>query len=100
MNPIFEFLFEQYKAYEPYEIVLEGIAFVFTLLSVWFSKKNSIWVYPTGMVSTAIFVFILLKGGLLGEVLINGYYFIMSVYGWYIWTRKVNVNQYLSLIHI
>ncbi len=97
MNPIFEFLFEQYKAYEPYEIVLEGIAFVFTLLSVWFSKKNSIWVYPTGMVSTAIFVFILLKGGLLGEVLINGYYFIMSVYGWYIWTRKVNVNQYTPI---
>ena len=44
--------------------------------------------FPTGMICTAIFVYLLLKWGLLGDMIINGYYFIMSIYGWYLWTRK------------
>jgi nicotinamide mononucleotide transporter len=50
-------------------------------------------VYPTGIVSTLIFVYILLKFNLLGDTIINGYYFVMSIYGWYIWTRKVTSTQ-------
>lgn len=42
------------------------------------------------MLSTAIFVYLLLKWELLGDMMINAYYFIMSVYGWYVWTQKVN----------
>ena len=42
------------------------------------------------MISTSIFVYLLLKWELLGDMMINAYYFIMSIYGWYIWTRKVD----------
>ena len=42
------------------------------------------------MISTVIFVYLLFKWELLGDMMINGYYFAMSVYGWYIWTRKVD----------
>lgn len=97
MSQFFEFLFGQYAEYEAYDIVLEIIAVIFGLLSVWFSKQNNILVYPTGMVSTAIFVYIWIRGGLLGEVLINGYYFGMSIYGWYVWTRKVDVTHYTPI---
>lgn len=90
MSPIFEFFFGQYSDYETLDIVLEIVAVLFGFLSVWFSKENKVWVFPTGMISTAIFVYLLLKWTLLGDMLINGYYFIMSVYGWYIWTRKVD----------
>lgn len=90
MSEIFNFLFEQYKTYETLDIVLEIIAVFFGFLSVWFSKQNKIWVFPTGMISTSIFVYLLLKWGLLGDMMINIYYFVMSVYGWYIWTRKVD----------
>ncbi|PQV51663.1 nicotinamide mononucleotide transporter [Jejuia pallidilutea] len=90
MNPIFEFLFGQYAEYETIDIVLEITAVIFGFLSVWFSKQNNILVFPTGMVSTVIFVYLLFKWGLLGDMMINGYYFIMSVYGWYVWTRKVD----------
>ncbi|WP_298763361.1 nicotinamide riboside transporter PnuC [uncultured Polaribacter sp.] len=90
MSAIFDFLFAQYKTYETLDITLEIIAVIFGFLSVWFSKQNKIWVFPTGMISTSIFVYLLLKWELLGDLMINGYYFIMSVYGWYIWTRKVN----------
>ncbi len=88
MSEIFDFLFGQYKTYETIDIVLEIVAIIFGFLSVWYSKQNKIWVFPTGMISTAIFVYLLLKWELLGDMMINGYYFIMSVYGWYIWTYK------------
>ena len=90
MLEIFNFFFTQYKTSSSTDITLEIIAVIFGFLSVWFSKENKIWVFPTGMISTSIFVYLLLKWGLLGDMMINGYYFIMSVYGWYIWTRKVD----------
>ena len=90
MSQIFDFLFGQYSVYSTIEIVLEIVAVIFGFLSVWYSKQNKIWVFPTGMISTSIFVYLLLKWELLGDMMINGYYFIMSIYGWYIWTRKVD----------
>ena len=90
MSEIFDFFFAQYKTYSTTETALEIIAVVFGFLSVWYSKKNNILVFPTGMISTAIFVYLLVQWGLLGDMMINGYYFIMSVYGWYLWTRKVD----------
>ncbi len=90
MSHIFDFLFSQYSGYENTDIVLEIVAVIFGFLSVWFSKQNKILVFPTGMTSTIIFVYLLLKWGLLGDMMINAYYFAMSVYGWYIWTRKVD----------
>ena len=87
MNQIFEFLFGQYATYQPLDISLEIIGVVFGFLSVWYAKKNHIWVFPTGLISTGIFVYLLLKWALLGDMMINAYYFIMSLYGWYVWTR-------------
>ena len=93
MSQLFDFLFEQYAGYKTSHIYLEAIAIVFGLLSVVFSKKNNVLVFPTGMVSTAIFVYLLIEWALLGDMMINGYYFIMSVYGWYIWTYKNDENN-------
>ncbi|WP_300023794.1 nicotinamide riboside transporter PnuC [uncultured Maribacter sp.] len=97
MSPIFDYLFGQYADYDTLDIVLEIVAVVFGLLSVWFSKQNKILVYPTGLISTSIFVYLLLKWGLLGDMMINAYYFIMSLYGWYIWTRKVDAEHYTPI---
>ncbi|OBX21341.1 MULTISPECIES: nicotinamide riboside transporter PnuC [Bizionia] len=90
MSLIFDYLFGQYSDYDTLDIVLEIIAVVFGFLSVWYSKQNHIFVFPTGIISTSIFVYLLFKWGLLGDMIINAYYFIMSIYGWYIWTRKVD----------
>ncbi len=90
MNQIFDFFFSQYETYSVTDTTLEIVAVIFGFLSVWFSKQNKIWVFPTGMISTAIFVYLLIKWELLGDMMINAYYFIMSVYGWYIWTRKID----------
>ena len=85
-----EFLFSQYKDYPNYLIALELIAVGFGIISVWFAKKNNILVYPTGLVSTLIFVYILLEFQLYGDLIINIYYSIMSFLGWYLWSRTKN----------
>ena len=90
MSPLFEFLFEQYLSYAAVDITLEITAVIFGFLSVWFAKQDNILVFPTGLISTAIFVYLLYKWVLLGDMMINAYYFVMSIYGWYIWTRKAN----------
>ena len=72
MSEIFDFFFAQYKTYSTTETALEVIAVVFGFLSVWCSKKNNIWVFPTGMISTAIFVYLLVQWELLGDMMIRG----------------------------
>jgi nicotinamide mononucleotide transporter len=84
---------------ELYQIFLQGIhsmswleivAAVFGAISVLCSKQNSIWLYPTGLVSTGIYAYLLSRDQfrLYAEATLNVYYFIMSVYGWYHWAKK------------
>jgi len=93
MGEFVDFLFGQYKGYTPVFLTLELTAILFGLLSVIFSARNSILVYPTGLVSTAIYVYILYTASLYGDLIINGYYFYMSLYGWILWSRKNNKTQ-------
>ena len=97
MSHIFDWLFYQYDGVPTFLIVLEIIAVIFGFLSVWFSKRENILVYPTGIITTSIFVYILLVYRLLGDMLINAYYFTMSIYGWWIWTRKVDETHYIPI---
>jgi nicotinamide mononucleotide transporter len=85
---MFDYFFAQYKEYPVHEVYLELIAVFFGLWSVWCAKKDSIWVFPTGLVSTFIYAYLLWQWSLLGDSMINVYYFVMSIYGWYHWTRK------------
>lgn len=100
MSPIFDWLFGQYDGTPAHLVTLEIIAVVFGLLSVWFSKRDNILVFPTGIISTLIFVYILLIYGLLGDMMINGYYFIMSLYGWILWSKKNEKEHYLPITRL
>lgn len=98
MTTIFDFLFGQYKDYSTLHIILELIATIFGIFSVVYSKKNNILVYPTGLISTAIYVYLLFQWHLYGDLIINAYYFYMSIYGWLLWSRKDNTNHDLLKI--
>lgn len=87
MEQIIEFLIGPYREAATLDIVLEVIAVIFGLASVYFSKEENILVYPTGIISTAIYVYLLYHAGLFGDMSINAYYFSMSIYGWYFWLK-------------
>ncbi len=67
---------------------LEAAAVVFGILSVWFARKENIWVYPTGIINVLIYVYLCFFAGLYADMAINAFYFVMSVFGWYNWTRR------------
>lgn len=68
--------------------LLEIIAGASGIISVWFSRKENIWVYPSGLINTLVYVYLSFKRDLFGEAAVNFYYTIMSLYGWYNWMRK------------
>lgn len=92
-----EFFLNAYKNASTTQIVLEFIAFIFGILSVWYARKEDILVYPTGLIATIITVYLLFLAGYIGDMMINGYFTIMSIYGWYKWTRKVKGNDNLPI---
>ncbi|MCK0179600.1 nicotinamide riboside transporter PnuC [Flavobacteriaceae bacterium S0862] len=89
MNEIIGFFLEPYRTATTLDISLEILAVIFGVASVWFAKKESIWVYPTGIISTAIYVYICYHYTLYGDLIINIYYTLMSIYGWYMWTKLI-----------
>lgn len=94
---MFDFLFSQYKNASTIQIVLELIAFIFGIVSVWLAKNEHIGVYPSGLIATIITTYLLYLAGYLGDMLLNGYFSIMSIYGWYNWTRKENDSANLPV---
>ena len=70
------------------EFILEIIATSFGILSVWFARKNNILVFPTGIISVLIYAYITYENKIYAETGINIYYFIMSIYGWLLWTSN------------
>lgn len=85
---LYDLFVKPYENYNYLQIILEICGTIFGILSVYFSIKKNIWVYPTGIISTLIYVYILFNFGLLGDCMINVYYTAMSVYGWILWSRN------------
>lgn len=93
MNQIFDFFLEPYRTATTLNIFLEIFAVIFGIASVVYAKKESILVYPTGIISTIIYVYICYQFTLYGDLIINIYYTFMSIYGWYMWTHLIENHQ-------
>ena len=74
---------------------LEYIAVLSGIISVWFSRKENIWVYPTGLINTIFYIYLSFKGSLFGEATVNLYYTIMSIYGWILWAKKNQQHEHV-----
>ncbi len=76
----------------------EYVAVFFGIASVWFSRKENILVYPVGMINTILYIYISFEGSLFGEVAVQVYYTIMSIYGWILWTKKNSLQKTVIVI--
>ncbi|WP_284653733.1 nicotinamide riboside transporter PnuC [Flavobacterium terrisoli] len=85
-----EFFLSQYKNTSATQIVLEFLVFVLGIASVFYARKENILVYPTGLIATVITTYLLYQASYFGDMMMNAYYSIMSIYGWYKWTSKKN----------
>lgn len=94
---LYNLFVKPYETYTNVQIFLEAFATVFGILSVYFSIKKNIWVYPTGIISTLIYVYILFNFGLLGDCMINVYYTVMSIYGWVLWAKNSDDHVHVEV---
>ena len=78
---------------------IEAVAVIMGIVSVWYSRKENILVFPTGIINTTLYIYLSYKGHLLGEASVNLYYTIMSIYGWYWWSRKTE-DQVTNVLKI
>lgn len=93
MHDLLTWLFSQYQQYPTAWMVLEIIASIFGLISVYLSKRGNLLVFPIGLISTAIYVYLLWQWQLFGDMLINLYYSIMAIVGWIHWSHHTHNHQ-------
>ena len=90
MVELYDFFVDSYSTYSTLDIVLEFLAFWFGIISVIYAKKQNILVYPTGIICTIITMYLMYKVSLLGHILVNLLYTLISLFGWWNWSRKKN----------
>ena len=90
MGEVYDFFLSSYSDYSRVDIFLEFLAFWFGIISVVFAKKQNILVYPTGIICTIITMYLMYKVSLLGHILVNLLYTIISFFGWWNWSRREN----------
>lgn len=85
--------------------VLELWATITGLICVIGARMNKVWNYPFSLVNCLGFVAIFYQIQLYSDLLLNAYFIGMSLYGWYIWTRKDGMGQdaykirYMNLLY-
>jgi nicotinamide mononucleotide transporter len=94
----FQEIWQQFTEGIQHTGALEYIAVFSGIASVWYSRKENILVYPVGLVSTIIYIFLSFKNHLIGEASVNFYYTVVSIYGWVLWARKDVQNR--KVLHI
>jgi len=97
METLFNFFLEPYRDATTLNIILEFIAALFGVISVFYAKKENILVFPTGIISTALYVYLLSQWNLYGDLIINIYYTLMSIYGWYMWSKITKTNEHIAI---
>jgi len=79
---------------------LEFVAVILGILSVFFARNENIWTYPTGIVNVLIYVYLCFTAGLFADMGINVFYFVMSVYGWYNWSRRDENSHHVPITRL
>ncbi len=76
---------------------IEFLAVLFGILSVLLSRMEHIWVYPTGLINTTLYIYISINAGLYAEASVNTYYTLMSIVGWIMWAKRIEGKETLHI---
>jgi nicotinamide mononucleotide transporter len=66
---------------------IEITATVFGLLCVWYTIKENIWCWPTGLIQVILYVYVFYTAKLYSDSILQIIYIPMSIYGWYYWLK-------------
>ncbi len=66
---------------------IEAVAAITGVTSIWLGRKANVLIFPVGIVSVLLYVYICYNARLYADMGVNLVYFVMSIYGWYNWLR-------------
>lgn len=71
----------------------EAIAMILAIAYILLAIKQSLWCWPAAFFSTLIYTVLFYDVSLLMDSVLNAYYLIMAVYGWYSWKYGGKLQQ-------
>lgn len=78
---------------------LEWIGLAFGVAEVLLARANKAALYPCGIISVVISSWIFFHSKLYAESLLNIYYLVMSIYGWWMWRAQAGTRSGIKIMH-
>lgn len=75
------------------ENYLELLGAVLGVLYIFFSIRQNILTWPTGLITSALYIFVFFQAKFYADMGLQGYYVAISIYGWYYWLKGGNENK-------
>ncbi len=69
------------------DLFIEILGAITGLIYLYFSIKQNIWLWPWGIVTSLIYVYVFFQAKFYADMSLQLYYFGISIYGWYFWKR-------------
>jgi len=68
---------------------IELLGTIFALWSVWLISQGKILTWPTSIISVLFFLILFYQIRLYSDLLEQGYYLVISIYGWWQWSKTL-----------
>ncbi len=73
--------------------LVELIGTIAGLSYIYFSIKQKIWIWPIGILSSALYIYVFYDSQLYADMGLQVYYLFISFYGWYFWLNGNKVDD-------
>lgn len=77
--------------------ILEIVAVTLGIINVTLVVRRSIWNYPFGLAMVALYFVIFYEHKLYSDVLLQVFFFVIQLYGWWVWTRAPQVDHGIAV---
>ncbi|WP_213713403.1 nicotinamide riboside transporter PnuC [Cedecea lapagei] len=77
---------------------IEAVGTLAGLLCIWLASLEKIGNYAFGLINVTLFAIIFFQIQLYASLLLQLFFFVANIYGWYAWSRQSSNHQ--SLLHI
>ncbi len=75
------------------DLLIEFFGFLTALIYLYFSIKQKIWLWPFGILTSSLYIYIFYISSLYADMGLQIYYVLVSFYGWYFWVHGINHNK-------
>lgn len=79
---------------------VEVIAAVLGIIGVWLTAKQNIWCWPLGLLNVILSLYVFFVTKLYADVVLQVFYLVMTIYGWYNWLYGGENKTVLKVSHI